>query len=108
MGTIIKETNNLEPKFSFQKRIINNVLIVSLQVRPNINLISYVETSNINEKIVGRRYITIFKDGKPIEVLRKFNSSYTANLSTETKIGFKGKDETIRISKKNKIKKRAL
>ena len=73
-----------------------------------INMISYPGTSNINEKIVGRRYITIFKDGKPTEVLRKFNSSYTASLSAETEKGSKLKKESIKITKKNKIKKRVL
>lgn len=72
----------------------------------NISVTSYPGTSNINEKIVGKRYITILKDGRLIEVLRKFNSSYTACLSTEKKKGSKLKKETIKIS--STIKKKCL
>jgi hypothetical protein len=69
-----------------------------------INMISYPGTSNINEKIVGRRYITIFKDGKPTEILRKFNSSFRLNL--ESKPDSKNlKKENIKVISLNKRKR---
>ena len=74
-----------------------------------ISMVAYPGTSNLNEKIVGRRYITIFKDGKPTEALRKFHSSYRLTLDIEPEKNNLRK-EIIKVSslKRDKHKKKVL